>query len=621
MRRATSRLLGCAKRQFMDDLQYDPYLPYILVLSAILAGFWFWHRIPNFATRDERWRINNLMVALGFFVDDPGLDSLLWGISWGRAYGASFYLYGITLIPVFIAAFILGQLDSFIAVPHNQAISLWAHWYGIPTWIWTWSLLLARLVTVVFAVGCVYITYRIGTTMRNRTTGRLAAVLLSLTWGFLISAHEVGEDIPALFFLLLVVYCGLQYAQTGDKSTFLAGCVFGGIAIAFKLTAGTSVILLGVAYVLYVCNAGPEWRDALIRPRLLVVGAVLGALMIIVGYPSVFAPGVDRLVARAQRGLLNKRHSYGWRVKPSWWWILRGYLNGLGIPLFLAGLYSVAASVLRLRKRERNPEIAGIVLSVVGIATYLSVYASWSYVRMHHLLPTFALVVLLLAAVLARLYDHNRPLARPLIAVLVVLSSVYAGVGVLGYATQPRDEATTWLRTHAPSNATIETYPMDSQEAAIPHRMRVYHPEYPEAPVDGRTIRMSSPEWALDMPQRCPTYIELTYPTGILYLALGDWNARAEALSNPRLTNYFRDLLAEDTYPYTVAATFGPRPPFLDRGSYYHRIPELLRVGLVPWTIQYGDPQDMGIDQYTVILKRTGPCTPSHDYKSNSKFA
>ncbi|PSP51409.1 hypothetical protein BRC74_06805 [Halobacteriales archaeon QH_7_68_42] len=36
----------------------------------------------------------------------------------------------------------------------------------------------------------------------------------------------------------------------------------------------------------------------------------------------------------------------------------------------------------------------------------------------------------------------------------------------------------------------------------------------------------------------------------------------------------------------------------------------MLRVGTRPRTMQYGDPQDMGVNQYTVILERTGECNP-----------
>lgn len=612
MWRAIGDLLGRAKQQFVDDLKADPYLPYLLVLAAVLAGFWFWHRIPNFATRDERWRINNVLVAVGYFVEEPTLGSFLDGIARGRSYGASFYLFGIALLPVIGAAAVLGQLDAFVALPEHQAYDLWAHWLQTPGWIWTGGLLLSRLLNVVLTVACVYVTYRIGVTMRDRITGRLSALLLTVTWGVLVVAHEVGEDIPALLFFLLVMYCGVRYAETGDRSVFLAGCVCGGIAIAFKLTAGIGVVLLGVAYLLYGSNPNTTWRAALVRPWLLGGGLVLGVTVIVLGYPSVFGDGLERIIHRAQRGTSNKANVYGWMEMPNWWWLLRGYLNGLGLGLFGAALGGVAVNVSRLY--EQSPETNGVVLSMVGITAYLVVFVQWTYVRTHHLLPTFPLIVLLVGVALARLYQHDRSLARPIIAVLLVTSSVYAGVGVLGYATQPRDEATEWLRTNADDDATVETYVADPQEAAIPHEMTVVRPRYEHMDESGDPLdREAHTEWILDMPERCPEYIELTYHNALLHLAPDDWNVRAERLSSPQQTTYYEDLLAEDTYPYSVVATFGPRPPFLEDSPRRNEWMALLRAGVIPRTIQYGDPQDLGTNQYIVILERTGSCSQNAD--------
>jgi 4-amino-4-deoxy-L-arabinose transferase-like glycosyltransferase len=69
-------------------------------------------------------------------------------------------------------------------------VGFWPHWLRTPAWIWTYSVLPVRLANVAMAVGSVYVSYRIGTTMRDRATGRLAAALLTVTWGFLILAHE-----------------------------------------------------------------------------------------------------------------------------------------------------------------------------------------------------------------------------------------------------------------------------------------------------------------------------------------------------------------------------------------------------------------------------------------------
>jgi hypothetical protein len=607
MRGVIRESLRRVRRQVADDLAADPYLPYLLLLAAFVASFWFWHRVPAFATRDERWRIVDPMVAVGAFAEDPSFESFKRGVRFWRPFGATFYLYGIVLIPVFVVAFATGELAPLARIPARFGTDPWTLWYGTPRWIWTWGILLARLVNAAFAVGCVYVTYRIGTEMRDRATGRIAAVLLTFTWGLLVLAHEVGEDVPALLFFLLVVYLGLRYAQTGEAVTFLGASAAGGAAIAFKLTAAVSVILVVVAYLLRVRNAGPGWREALVRPGLFVGGGVLGAVVIFLGFPTVLTHGVDVLLERIVRGTTGKTEPHNYIVAPTWWWLLRGYLNGLGLPLFVAAVGAVGASVPLLR--ERSPEADGLLLSFVGLGTFLLLYARWAYVRTHHLLPTFPLLVLVIAIVAARLLDWSRSLARPLIAVLVLSSALYAGVGTLGYATQPRDEATAWLATNAGPNATVETYSHDPQEAAVPHGMTVYRPSHQSA-TEGDEL--SRHEWTVRIEERCPDYVELNYYYAFYQLAPDSHSARAERVSRHRLEGYFSSLVRGDEYPYDVVAEFGPRPEFMqDSGSSVDRLPELLRVGIVPRSIQYGDPQDFGVDQYTMILERTGRCTPS----------
>ncbi|MFH5800798.1 ArnT family glycosyltransferase [Haladaptatus sp. CMAA 1911] len=609
MRRVISDSVSQVKRQVKADLKADPFLSYILLYSFILAGFWIWHRVPNFATRDERWRIIDSMEAVGFFAADPSIKSLKKGVLYGKSFGATFYLYGFVFLPIFIYAFITGQLDVFSAIPNLRSDNLLILWNQTPRWVWTSSILLARFVNVILAVGCVYVMYRIGTTMRDRATGRLAAILLTISWGFVVLAHEAGEDIPALFFLLLVFYFALQYVKTGKEKIFYLGCVCGGVAITFKLTASISILLLGVAYLLRARRPDTSLRAELMRPQLLLIGAFLGFVTIYVGYPSVLVGGIETLTNWILLKSNNKGSTFGWRVKPSWWWILRGYLNGFGLPLFIGVITAALASISQLR--ERSLATDGIILSLVGITTVLVVLSRWAYLRTHHLLPTFPLLILILAVMLMRLYDSNRSLARPLLLFLIVTSGLYASVGDLGYASQPRDNATKWLASHASENSTVEIYVSDPQEAAIPHGMAVDWPYDREMKINGKNRTPSYTRWILLMPKRCPTYIELSYNTGVLYLASDNHSEHARRLSDPRLTKYYRDLLAENKYPYNITRTFGPQPRFLKTQIPRSQWWELLRVGLFPRTIQYGDPQDFGVDQYIVILKRTGGCNVS----------
>lgn len=596
MRRAVLGLLDRTKHRIIDDFRTDPYLPYILVLAAVLAGFWFWHLVPNTATRDARPRLLDPMITAGAVVADPSLESLEYGITTGRTYGATLYLYGIALIPVFLVASQLGQFDAFVALdPQRWRYDVWYQWHQTPRWIWTWSILIARLITIALAVGCVYLTYRIGVAMRDRTTGRLAALLLTFTFGFLVIAHEVGEDVPSLFFVLLVVYLALRYVQTGEGTLYLTGCAMGGIALAFKLTAVPVVGVLGAAYLLRARNAESGWRDALVRPHLIITGMALGAATTILGFPTAFVAGVDEVVTRAVGGAATTAAGNG-PDAPIWWWFLRGYLTAFGLPLFAAIVGGVVASVVR--RENGMSDTDGRALLLTGVAAYLLLFSQWADVRAHHLLPTFPLLVLLLAATLAWLRDRTPSLARPFIALLVVTSGAYAVTGDIGYATQPRDQATKWLNAHASENATIEFYHADLEDVAVPHWMRTSRYATRTVETDGRDVTRT--EWMYNVSERCPTYIELTYQD------------LATLRGNSQEAAYIRDLLANDTDGYRVAADFGPRPPFLDGETQSHTsLRALLRAGVIPRTIQYGDDQDLGIDQYIVILQRTDRCGQS----------
>jgi hypothetical protein len=591
MIRTIFELPGRAKRQIVRDFRIDPYLPYILVLATVLSGFWFWHGVPNFATRDERDRMFDVLVVYGTFLEDPGFESLKASIKWGRVpFAGTFYLYVVVLFPVVLAALLVGESEAILAFSYpDPTFGFWPVWHETPKWIWTWSLVLVRLTSVAFAVGSVYLTYRIGTTMRDRQTGRLSAVLLTLTFGFLVLAHEGGEDMPALFFVLLSIYLALRYTETGDAAPFLVGCASGGVAIAFKLTAAPVVLLLGVAYFLRARNAG---LGALVRPLLLTAGAVIGAAAIVLGFPSVLVSGPELLVERVEGAVSRTERFYGPNA-PIWWWYLRNYLNGLGLPLFVGSIGGILASLPRLR--ERSTESNATLLLLTGVAAYLLLYSSWHDFRVHHLLPTFPLLAVLIAAPLSRLSDHSPGIARPVIAVLLVTSGTYAVVGDLGYATQPRDEAVEWLQQNVPENATMEVYRRDMQDAAIPHGMTIYHP-------NARGQRAAD-----NVAPRCPDYIQLTY-RDLYYL-----NPDTYLRNDPERAAYFRALL-RDGYNYEIVATFGDRPQnYVARPSSPGSVRDALRVGITPRVVQYGDEQDLGSDQYTAILRRTGPCDGSRD--------
>ncbi|MEF8893929.1 ArnT family glycosyltransferase [Halodesulfurarchaeum sp.] len=577
--------------QLVRDLRADRWLRYILLLSIGLSAFWFWHRIPNFATRDEISRILDALVPYARVIEDPSLESLRSGILWGRVpFGATTYLYGIVFLPLVFGVLLLGEADAFTALAYPAGeFGFYEPWHTTPEWVWTWSLSLVRLLNVLFAVGSVYLTYRIGVELANRKTGRLASLVLTLTFGFLTIAHEGGEDMPAAFFLLLAVLLLIRYVHLGDGRFFLAASAAGGLAIGFKLTAAPVVLVIGLAYLLRAADGHPKTVLANPRPKLVVTGALVGLVVILFSFPSTAIGRFDLVLERIFGGSVGRATHTTGPDAPILWWFLRGYFSALGLPLFFASVAGVLASLWHLRRRPVGSTVAVLVLGALG--SYILLFSAWHDFRVHHLLPTFPLLAIIVGWSLSRFQDRAPAVGRLAIALVLVTSAVYAGVGVAEYAHMPRDQATEWLETNGDEDAVVEVYRRHIQDTAIPHSMNVTH-AYGSHGTDER----------LDP---CPTYIQLGY-RDLLYRAEGTYYR-----NGPVKANYLRKLL-DGEYGYEIAAEFGPRPPnFVPDRPMPGNYTDLLRLGVVPHTDQYADEQELAENQYTVILEQTGECDRS----------
>ena len=587
--------LARARSTVRTDLREDPYLAYILVLSVLLCGFWLWHRVPNVATWDERDRLLDALVAYGSVAADPGLEGLREGVAWGRTpFGGTFYLYLLVLAPVVLAAVLAGQLDAVAAVADpDPTFGFVEVWRTSPEWLLTASLLAVRLVSLLAAVGSVYLTYRLGTVLRDRATGRLAALLFGLTFEVVVLAHEGGEDLPALCFLLLALYLLVRYVQAGGTGRFYAASAAGGVAMGLKLTAAPIAPTVLLAYVLRERGAEGAWWRGLWRSRQLRRGATIGAVVVIFSFPDVL---VGNLYPVARR-LFGQT---GYRIvdpvgpdAPVWWWFLRGYASAFGWPLLVAAVGGTAATLWTL---DHDDDATSLVVGCLGM--FVVLFLPWHDFRPHHLLPTMPLLVVLGAAGLVRL-RRRRPTAGGLaVAVLVVTTGLYAGVGTLQYADTPRGEAREWVEENVPREATVESYQQGFENAVAPTWPRLSHPN------DG------GPPGEVSV--ACPDYIQLVSEE-LHYLRDAPPGERVRYVRSKvsERRAYVRGLL-NGSRNYDVAATFGEPPDdyVLDRtepGS----LPDLLPLGVVPQSDLYGDEQELANRQYVVILERTGPCEES----------
>lgn len=584
--------LAHARNTVRTDLRRDPYLAYILLVSVLLCGFWLWHRAPTVATWDERDRLLDALVAYGSVVSDPGFGGLREGVTWGRTpFGGTFYLYALALAPVILAATLTGQLGAVAALAEpDPTFGFVAVWRTTPEWLLTASLLAVRLVSLLAAVGSVYLTYRLGTVLRGRATGRLAALLFGLTFEVVVLAHEGGEDLPALLLLLLALYLLVRYVQAGGAGRFYAASAAGGVAIGLKLTAAPIAPTVLLAYVLRDRGAEGAWLQGLWRSARLRRGAAVGAVAVVLSFPDVLVgslvPVARRLVGRTGYRIINPVGPDA----PVWWWFLRGYASAFGWPLLVA---AVAGTVTTLRTLDRSDSATTLVAGCLGM--FVALFLPWHDFRPHHLLPSVALLVLLGAAGLVRLRRRHPTVGGLAVAALVVTTGLYAGVGAMGYADTPRQEAREWVEETVPREATMESYQYGFEHAPGATWPRLSHPN-DEGPPGEVSVA-------------CPDYIQLV-SEDLHYLrnASADERVRYTRTNTGARAAYLRALL-NGSRNYEVVATFGNPPGDYvlgrsDPGS----VADLLSPGIAPQSDRYGDEQELAGRQSVVMLERTGAC-------------
>jgi hypothetical protein len=396
----------------------------------------------------------------------------------------------------------------------------------------------------------------------------------------------------------------LRYLRTGEPRQFYRASAAGGAAIAFKLTVAPMVLLFALAFVLVARTDEGPLQEVLWRPRFLLKGAGIGAVVIVLGFPTALVGHVDLVAARILGGAGRTSTAVG-PTAPRWWWFLRTYGSAFGWPLLLGvvgGLVASLAALWRLAPddlRSPAPAFDERILLVAGLGCFWLLFATWHDFRVHHLLPTVPLLVVLLADSLWRLREHRARVGQVVVAGLLLCSTLYAGVGVGMYASMPRDEATDWLSENAEDDATMETYYHGFLENAVPHDMRL------------------NPIWlGMDDPavEACPTYIQIGYKE-LLYLRDVPDDQRGydiDARVDER-ARYVRALL-DGEYNYEIVAEFGDRPPnFVPRRADPGSLRDLVPLGINPHSDQYGDEQELRANQYVVILKHEGECIEDRD--------
>ena len=306
--------------------------------------------------------------------------------------------------------------------------------------------LLARVLTVIFALATILLTYHIGRRLYGVGVGLLAGGLLAVAPLHVVHSHFATVDVPLTFLTTLCLAFSLSAFRSPRLRFFLLAAAASGLAASVKYSGGCS-LLLPLALLLLPDLGLPTSRR--LAFALLVGGVFCLAFVSTTPYsllaPREFLHGVQFEMSHLARGgtsaFLNTPAAPLYHL-------MNSLPHGLGLILFAACLVGLATALARPQKDER-PLIIWTLLSF-GAASL----SQEKFIR--YILPVLPCLILL-AARLARVRSKPwRPLAILLLAVSA-LSACLLSVVHLRYFVLPdaRTQAAQWVFERIPAGATI----------------------------------------------------------------------------------------------------------------------------------------------------------------------
>jgi len=377
-----------------------------------------------------------------------------------------------------------------------------------------------RLVTLLFAIGCVVALWAGAGRLLGSLGGAAAAVLLAAMPLFVVNAHWMTGDVPMLFWLLLAFYAAVRIFQDGPERWYLWGGAFIGLAAATRYQGGLASWLIFAAHLMRPWQ--PEERRSLggylcgrLRPGPLWLAAMISVSLFLATNPYVFArPGQ---FARELAGEFSSAGTGG------------GFISGL--PRFIvAGTGSVMAVVLAgallmaAVRREREP-----VFLLIAFGPPAAFLLAGRPTMLRYLMPVAPACPFLIAWALARL--HREGLARKrkgawaaaplLLLVTAGLTALQTGLYCRLFTDPEADTRTRageWIARRVPAGSSIGIAAKPDEPDSTPWQFEL-------PPLDDRRCRIVilrpwHDEWR-DSPPDCIVASDLQFPPLATRDALG----------------------------------------------------------------------------------------------------
>lgn len=337
----------------------------------------------------------------------------------------------------------------------------------IPKDVFSTALLIARSLSVLFALGSVlmifWITRRL---VKKDNTALFIAFLSVLNIDFINHAHFATGTISSVFFSLLVYHFGINIIEHGKRKDYVVAAIFTAMASSVKYTGLILGLYLAICHFLFIYKKEQKVTDSVkkfISNNFVIMIAVVIVTFLIIN-PSVLFELEIFKADISQR--INTR--YGWGDRYYEGFVLPFYFNAMinsfGLPLFI--LMVLSFLYLLFKKDNDYARIALLAFTIIamlnfGIAHFMVNRFMISIIPIFYILFGMSLEKFLSIKVL------SRKAALIILSVVTLYSIIYGIVGMMSFSQDARYDAEAWIENNIPEQSSIMIFGIDRLSPAI----------------------------------------------------------------------------------------------------------------------------------------------------------
>jgi hypothetical protein len=333
-----------------------------------------------------------------------------------------------------------------------------------------------RIVTLLFAAGCILVVWRAAGRLFGPAGGNAAALLLAVTPLFTVNARYWTADVPMLFWISLALLFSTHILVGGGRRWYVLAGIALGLAAATRYQGAAAAFLIAAAHGMRP-DSGNGWREKTRRffaSRDLWLAAAIAVAVFLACNPYIIArPGQ---FVQEFSGELKGSHSdwaqFGLEV-------LFSVVTGLGVIFFFA---IFASTLLAAVRRDRAISFVLLGFGLPALILFVGRPAMARYWMLVLLLP-----VLLVAWAFATMHrqgiERRKPGAKVATPILLLIVLFATGLQSLAFGrlyADPKYDTRTcageWIAQNIPAGSSIGVFsepwqfelpPLDSRKFKI----------------------------------------------------------------------------------------------------------------------------------------------------------